>query len=454
MNLHNKLVTVVGLSKRTGVEVVKFLAHKGARIIATDTKNREQLSEEIVSLQEQEVTFDLGGHSPELILESDLLVISPGVPINIPLLEQAREKGIPVISEVELAYRFSQAPILAVTGTNGKTTTTTLLGEIFTAIDQEVIVGGNIGRALIQDLPYLNRRGIAVAEISSFQLEGIVNFKPHISLVLNLTSDHLKRHGDFATYKAAKRKLVSNQTASDYAVLNYDDQQVQNFRRATEAQVVYFSQEQELSRGVFVQDEQIVSTLKGTIEPIISLEKLGIKGPHNVENALGAVAVALLMGVGKKLLAAKLEEFTGVEHRIEEIAEVKGIKYINDSKATNPVSAMKALQTFSQPIVLIGGGMDKGSDFYEWAKLIKEKVKALVLLGETTEKIATEVQQLGFDNIYRVGTIEEAVEKSAALATTGDVVLLSPACASWDMFASYKERGRLFSKAVQELRRG
>ena len=415
MNLHNKLVTVVGLSKRTGVKVVKFLAHRGARIIATDTKTREELGKELASLQDYEVTFDLGGHNSELILESDLLVISPGVPMDISLLEQARNQEIPVISEVELAYRVSQAPILAVTGTNGKTTTTTLLGEIFTATDQEVIVGGNIGRALIQDLPYLGRQGIAVAEISSFQLEGIIDFKPHISLVLNITPDHLKRHGDFAAYKAAKRKLVTNQTASDYAVLNYDDQQVREFSRATEAKVVYFSQEQELSRGVFVQENQIVSTLGGTVEPIISLEKLGIKGPHNVENALGAVTVALLMGVKKDLLTTELEKFTGVAHRIEEIAKVDRVKYINDSKATNPVSAIKALQTFSQPIVLIGGGMDKGSDFSEWTKLITEKVKDLVLLGETAGEIADEVRELGFESIYRGETMNEAVKKAAEL---------------------------------------
>ena len=454
LGLNNKLITVVGLSKRTGVEAVKFLLKKGAEVIATDVKSASELSEELEALSDYEVTYNLGGHDPQLILESELIVISPGVPIGISILEKARAQGIEVISEIELAYRFSKAPILAVTGTNGKTTTTTLLGEIFAKIKRTSVVGGNIGRALIKDLPQLESTGIAIAEVSSFQLEGVKKFSPYISLVLNITPDHLKRHGDFSTYQQMKRRLVAAQRKDDYAVLNYDDQLVREFSEHTKAEVIYFSRQEELERGVFLQGDRIISTLENKKEEIIPIKDVAVEGPHNIENVLGALTSSLVAGVDKKVIKEVLEEFRGVEHRIEEVEIIDGVRYINDSKATNPVSAIKALKTFSKPIILIGGGMDKESDFAEWAQLINNKVKELILLGETAEKIKNEVEKLGYANIHQVANIKQAVDKAFELAKSGEVVLLSPGCASWDMFDSYKERGRLFREAVKELRRG
>lgn len=454
MKLTDKSVTVLGLSKRTGVATIKFLLQQGANVIASDTKSQTELAAELEFLGSEDVTLDLGGHTPELILESDLIVISPGVPVDIPILERARAKGIEVISEVELAYRFGKAQLLAITGTNGKTTTTSLAGEVFNRSEFNSIVGGNIGRTLIRDLPYLNCGDVAIAEISSFQLEGVKQFQPDISLVLNLTPDHIKRHGSFANYVAAKRKLVARQKADDYAVLNYDDPQVREFASATEAEVIFFSQQVSLDRGIFVAEDKIVSNLSGNKEEIIAVDELALQGPHNLENALGVVAMSLLMEVDQEVLATGLRQFSGVEHRIEQVAKVDGVKYINDSKGTNPVAAIKALETFSAPIVLIAGGMDKGSDFTEFAQAAVDKVKAVVLLGETAKQIEAELTKLGFNSIYQVDSIQEAVRQSDELVTTGDIVLLSPACASWDMFSSYKERGNLFKEAVQRLRRG
>ncbi|AGB41706.1 UDP-N-acetylmuramoylalanine--D-glutamate ligase [Halobacteroides halobius DSM 5150] len=454
MELVDKLVTVVGLSKRTGVETVKFLVQQGAKVIATDTKSQTKLAEEINLLDDYEVDLDLGGHTPELILNSDLIVISPGVPIDIPLLNQARGAGIEVISEVELAYRYTTAQILAITGSNGKTTTTMLTGEIFKETDFKTIVGGNIGRALIKDLPYLSKEDLAIAEISSFQLEGTKEFRPKISLVLNLTPDHLDRHGTFENYAAAKKKIVVNQRKEDYAILNYDDQDVRQFANSTAAEVVFFSQQEELEKGVFVTDNKIVSNLKGQTEEIISIEQLGLKGPHNLENALGAIAMSLLMGVSKDKLVKVLSEFTSVEHRIEGVATIKGVKYVNDSKGTNPAAAIKALETFNEPIILIAGGMNKESDFTDFAKIAANKIKGLVLLGETADEIEDKVKEFGFTDTYQVSGIEEATHQASQLASQGDIVLLSPACASWDMFSSYKHRGKMFKKAVQSLRRG
>ncbi|GAB6100370.1 UDP-N-acetylmuramoyl-L-alanine--D-glutamate ligase [Halanaerocella petrolearia] len=454
MELKDKLVTVVGLSKRTGVETIKFLEGQGAQVIATDTKSKVELEDELKLLSNYDLTLDLDGHTPELILKSDLIVISPGVPIDIPILEEAREVGIEVISEVELAYRYNQAQLIAITGTNGKTTTTTLVGEIFATTDLKSIVGGNIGRALIKDLPELEAEDVAIAEISSFQLEGTKYFRPDISLVLNLTPDHLNRHGTFKEYVAAKRKILTKQREDDYAVLNYDDLQVREFAEATAAEVIFFSQQDQLEKGVFVADNKIVSNLSGNRQEIIELDNLGLKGPHNLENTLAAVAISLLMGVKKEVLAKVLNKFTGVEHRIENVDTINGVQYINDSKGTNPAAAIKALETFSEPTILIAGGMDKDSNFDQFAQVAVEQVKALVLLGETADEIEAEVKKLGFTDIYQVANIEEAVNQSTRLANSGDIVLLSPACASWDMFSSYKERGRIFKEGVRKLRRG
>ncbi|MCK8817333.1 UDP-N-acetylmuramoyl-L-alanine--D-glutamate ligase [Natroniella sulfidigena] len=453
MKLKDKLVTVVGLGKRTGVEVVKFLDQKGAKIIVTDTKTKAELMIELSRLEDYQFKLDLGGHTEELILKSDLIVISPGVPYDIPILKQARDKGIKIMSEIELAYSFSTTSLVAITGTNGKTTTTTLLGEICSKLDRQVAVGGNIGRPLIKDLPDLKRDDLAIAEISSFQLEEITDFKPDIGLILNITPDHLDRHGTFEEYIKAKRRLLSNQTEQDYAVLNYDDQLVREFADYTAAETLFFSQKTELDRGVYIKNGEIIANLTGQPEKIIATDEIRIKGPHNLENTLGAVTTSLLLGIRKEIIVETLHQFGGVDHRIESVGVVNGVEYINDSKGTNPVAATKAVETFKQPLILIAGGKDKGSDFSKFAEVIVDQVKELILLGETAPQIEQAVKKLGYQATNNVDSIEEAVDLADKLAVKGDVVLLSPACASWDMYNNYKERGEEFRGTVKKLRR-
>ncbi|MCK8827139.1 UDP-N-acetylmuramoyl-L-alanine--D-glutamate ligase [Natroniella acetigena] len=454
MRLRDKLVTVVGLGKRTGVELVKFLDRKGAEIIVTDTKTKSELMVELSRLEGYEFKLDLGGHTEELILKSDLIVISPGVPHDIPILERARDKEIEIMSEIELAYHFCVASLVAITGTNGKTTTTTLLGEICAKLEQRVAIGGNIGRPLIKDLPDLKKDDLAIAEISSFQLEEIKDFKPDIGLILNITPDHLDRHGSFEEYAKAKRRLLINQTEKDYAVLNYDDQLVREFADYTAGKTIFFSQKVELDRGVYIKNGEVIANLTGQQpEEIIATDEIRIKGPHNLENTLGAVAISLLLGIKKKIIVETLRQFGGVDHRIESVGIVDGVEYINDSKGTNPVAATKAVETFTQPLILIAGGKDKGSDFSKFAEVVAAQVKELILLGETASKIEQAVKRLDYQATHYVDSIEEAVNVANKLAVKGDIVLLSPACASWDMFNSYKERGEEFKGTVKKLRR-
>ena len=452
MDLKDKLVTVVGLGMRTGVEVVKFLARKEAEIIVTDTKSELELKDELEELADYDFQLDLGGHSPELILESDLIVVSPGVPADIPLLVQAEEEGLEIIGEIELAYRFSSTPLLGITGTNGKTTTTTLLGAVCSNLERNVVVGGNIGRALIKDLPALAEEDLAIAEISSFQLEWITEFQAAIAIVLNITPDHLNRHSDFEEYINAKKKLVTAQDGDDYAVLNHDDKIVKGFASETEAEVVFFSRQEEIEGGVFVKEGWIINDLTKNKQRLIAVDNLGLVGPHNLENILAVVVSALLLEVKEEDLKTVLRSFTGIEHRLEKFSTIDGVNYINDSKATNPAAAIKGLQSFEQGVILIAGGMDKKSDFAEFASQIPERVKSLILLGETAHEIEREVKKIGYTDFLHVDSIAKAAQEAYSIAQEGDVVLLSPACASWDMFSSYKERGNLFKAAVNELR--
>ena len=454
MKLKNKTVAVIGLGEKTGVETVKFLAQQQADIIVSDTKTSQELAAQLEELAGIEFKADLAGHTPKLLLTADIFVVSPGVPTEITIIKQARQAGIEVISEIELAYRFNQSCLVGITGTNGKTTTTTLLGQIFkVAYPHQVAVGGNIGRPLIKDLPYLSKKDCAIAEISSFQLELIDQFRVKIALLLNLTPDHLKRHGDLDSYIQAKQRLFKNQKASDYTVLNYDDPIIKGFAELTAGEVIYFSQESELDRGAFVKDGQIVTKINHNLEKIIAVNQLGIKGPHNLENALAAVAVAKLLGIDNASLKKVLKSFSGVEHRIEILAPLNEVVYVNDSKGTNPAATKKALATFDDGIILIAGGKDKGSDFFELLKVGQGKIKSLILLGETAKEIAKTAKKLDYQVIHQVESIKQAVNLANDLSTAGDVVLLSPACSSLDMFANYKERGELFKKAVADLRR-
>ncbi|ADL12284.1 UDP-N-acetylmuramoyl-L-alanine--D-glutamate ligase [Acetohalobium arabaticum] len=453
MNLADKKVVVIGLGKRTGVAAAEFLVKQKAEVVVSDIKSADELQNELGELADYEIDFDLGGHSSKVTDNTDLIVVSPGVPSDIPILEKAQSLGIPVISEIELAYHFCSAPIMAITGTNGKTTTTTLTGEIFTVAQEEVKIRGNIGYPLIEDITSLTDKGVVVAEISSFQLENIRDFRPKISLILNLTPDHLNRHGTFEDYIAAKKKIFINQTESDYTVLNYDDELTRGLADETGGEVIYFSQQSRLNHGIYAAEGKIINNLTADNEPLIQIDETGIKGPHNLENALGAVVIALLRGIDVKIIRKVLQEFSGIEHRIEEVATIEGIKYINDSKATNPAAAIKALETFSAPITLIAGGMDKKAELTDFAFKIEENVQNLILLGETAEKIEESVTEFRFSNIKQVDSISEAVKEAEEVSVKGSIVLLAPGCASWDMFGSYKERGNRFKKEVMELRR-
>lgn len=450
MELKDKKILVVGAG-RSGRSVTRFLAGKKARVTLTDAKGPGQLDSEVLKFASAGVHLVLGGYPQVDENKFELLVVSPGVPENISPIAAAKEKGIPVISELELAYRFSRAPIVAITGTNGKTTTTLLTGEIFKQAGYYTLVAGNIGRPLIEEVENYKPEDIIVAEVSSFQLEGTVDFRPRIAVVLNLTPDHLDRHGTFDAYAAAKARIFANQGSSDFAVLNYDDPGTRKMAVQCPGQVIFFSRTHSLNKGVFVREGQIMVKFNEKFLPVMPAAKLGIPGPHNLENALAAVAAAWVSGIDEKIIARALQTFRGAEHRLEFVRELDGVRYINDSKGTNPEAAIKALESFRAPIVLIAGGKNKGSDFGEFARKIKEKVRLVVLLGESAGLIAEAVSKEGFTKIVRAGTFIEAVRKAHEAARPGEVVLLSPACASWDMFESYEERGNLFKETVKKL---
>ena len=439
-------VLVIGAGK-SGAASGEFLARHGEQVIITAEKREEKVE----WLRELGVEF-IWEQQPDLAeVKPDYLVVSPGVPLSIPPLVQAQEMGIPVLGELELAYRYAHAPFLAITGTNGKTTTTTLVGELMKTVKEDVFVGGNIGIPLISAVEDLSAESVIVAEVSSFQLETTTSFCPHIALMLNLTPDHLDRHGDMAGYLAAKARIFAAQGAEDYLVLNYDDTALRNLAPNAKAKVIFFSQKNKLEEGVYLENGMICLTYNGETLEICAAEELKIKGAHNLENAMGATAVAFAAGVPREKIAAVLRSFAGVEHRMEPVRTVRGVQYVNDSKGTNPDATMKALVAYQQPIIVILGGKNKGSDFTELAGVVKQQTKAAVLLGQAKEELKEALDKVGFTAYTVVQTFEEAVATAAAQAQEGDLVLLSPACASWDMFKSFEERGDLFKSLVQNL---
>lgn len=451
LNLKNKRVLVVGIGK-SGLAVAGFLAGKGASVTITDKKARQDLGQAVNSLP-KEVTVAAGAY-PEVTPDSfDMVVTSPGVPLTEQPLRQALERKVPLLSELELAYRFARSPVVAITGTNGKTTTTTLTGEIFKAAGRRVLVGGNIGLPLVAEVEKYAREDIIVAEVSSFQLECIHRFKPKVSIILNFTPDHLDRHGTFENYILAKARIFENQGPEDFAVLNFDDPKVAAWAEQVKAQVIFFSRRHKLEKGVYVRQDRIIIDLGQGSKDVCSVKDIFIRGNHNLENALAATAAAAALGVEPEVIAEVLRTFRGVPHRMEHVAEIDGVVYINDSKGTNPDAAMKALDSYDQPLVLIAGGRNKGSDFTAFAAKVREKVRALVVLGECADKIIESMNKVGFSNIYRAHTLEEAVRKAAEVANPGEIVLLSPACASWDMFKDFEQRGEKFKEVVLSLRR-
>jgi len=450
MKWKDKNILVVGMGK-SGIAAARALRKRGSRVTICDLKGEEQLGPAVSELRELGVTVTAGRYPAVKKEEVDLVVASPGVPRTELPLATADQMGIPVWSELELAFVFSSAPWVAITGTNGKTTTTALTGQVLRDAGREVLVGGNIGQPLVEEVEAFPHSGVIVAEVSSFQLESVYRFKPRVAAVLNVTPDHLDRHGTMEEYVRMKARIFANQTPDDFAVLNYDDPLVRQMAASGKGRVFYFSRREVLEHpGAYVEKGWIMLQ-KEEKTPVLPAADVAIRGAHNLENALAAAACGLAMGVPAAKLAETLRTFPGVPHRLEKVAEIAGVLYVNDSKGTNPDAAIKALEAFDCPIVLIAGGKNKGSDFSDFARKIKERVRCLVLLGQAAPQIEEAVRKTGFDSIYRTESIEEAVTKAASLAQPGETVLLSPACASWDMFNNFEERGERFKEAVYSL---
>ena len=401
--------------------------------------------------QSELVTILLGKLTDEVLKQTDIMVISPGIPVDSAFVEDIKKAGIPVWSEIELAYYFGKGKIAAITGTNGKTTTTALVGEIVKAWNPKTIVVGNIGIPYTELCDTTNDDSATVAEISSFPLETIVDFHPNVSAILNLTPDHLNRHYTFENYGNVKKSITKNQTEDDVVVLNYDDDHTRAMAEGIRPRVVYFSRLEKPAGGVYVEDGHIVIEANGEKIDVLALKDLILLGSHNVENVLAAVGISYYMGVPVNVIRDVAVSFKAVEHRIEYVKTVAGVDYYNDSKGTNPDAAIKGIQSMDRPTILIGGGYDKGGSFSDWIRSFDGKVKCLLLLGDTKDRIAQEAEECGFFEYRFVDSLEEAVKTAHDLAESGDAVLLSPACASWDMFDSYEQRGTMFKDFIRGL---
>ena len=438
---------VVGLGK-SGVASALFLKSQGARVTVSDTKSQDELRGEIPKLLDAGVTLETGGHGERTFGGQDLIVVSPGVPVDVPLLEQAREQGIPVIGEIELAARFLKGRLVAITGSNGKTTTTALTGEVISMGGRESLVGGNIGTAAISLVDQSTDDSYVVLEVSSFQLETIESFHPFIAVVLNITPDHLDRHSTFQAYVDAKARIFENQTGEDFAVLNADDPTCVGLAGRSKARKIWFSRKKEVEAGAFLRNGTIVWR-DGDEREIMPVSEIKLKGAHNLENVLAAVCAGMLTQTEPSRIRRAVQEFKAVEHRLEYVATVRGVEFYNDSKATNVDATIKALESFPANIHLILGGKDKGSDYTVLKPLLKERARRVYTIGAAAEKIESHLG--GVVEVVRAGTLEAAVKRAAASAESGDVVLLAPACASFDQFENYEHRGRVFKRTVQAL---
>jgi UDP-N-acetylmuramoylalanine--D-glutamate ligase len=449
LGLRGKSVLVVGLA-RSGAAAVELLVEAGCSVTATDLRAEGALPIDAGALGERGVRLVLGEHPTELLDGVDLVVVSPGVPSTAPLVTEAGRRGTHVIGELELAYRASSGRWLAVTGTNGKSTTTALLGELVATTGRPSVVAGNIGIALSSEVTRVPADGLIVAEVSSFQLDTIDTFRPRVAVLLNITEDHLDRYDSFDDYARSKKRVFMNQRSDDFAVLNVDDPRVESLASDVRATVIPVSTTREVQDGVFVRRGSIVSRMGDEEREIVEAARLLIPGPHNLANAVAAVAAASAIGVDAASAAEALTRFEPLEHRMEPVAEHRGVRYVNDSKATNVDSVMYALSSYEAPIVLIAGGRAKGAEFERLAHLVSERVKAAILIGEAAPTI--ERAFAGRTEVERAGSLGEAVRAAAALALPGDVVLLSPACASFDMFDDFEDRGRAFKAEVEALR--
>ena len=451
MELTKKCVLVFGTGI-SGIGAAHLLLARGAEVILYDgntEKDKEALLAEFPAGSKVRIVL---GELPEAEMEQlDLVVMSPGVPCDLPVVLAMKGKGIRIWGEVELAYECGKGDVLAVTGTNGKTTTTSLLGAIMQAYHPEVYIVGNIGNPYTEAAPKMTDDAVTVAEISSFQLETIEKFAPKVSAILNITPDHLNRHHTMEEYIRVKELITKNQTESDTCVLNYEDEILREFGKTLHTKVIYFSSLHKLEKGMYLDDGEICYRDENGVQKLCRTAELSLPGRHNHENVMAAAAMALAYGVPLEVIRKVVCAFKAVEHRIEFVTEKNGVVYYNDSKGTNPDAAIKGIQAMDRPTLLIGGGYDKGSSYSEWIQAFDGKVKYLVLIGQTREKIAAEAKALGFTDIVFADSLAEAVQFCADHAKKGDAVLLSPACASWGMFPNYEVRGKMFKELVNNL---
>ncbi len=450
MELQDKKILVVGIGK-SGLAAALFLHRHGAQVTVSDTRSAELLTQEIPALLDAGIMVEAGGHGLLTLQRQEMIVVSPGVPLNTPDWAQVRSLNIPILGELELAAQFLQGPILAISGSNGKTTTTTLCGEILRASGNPVLVGGNIGMPAISLVEQSQPDGWNVLEVSSFQLETTQQFRPRIAVLLNITPDHLDRHGSMENYIAAKERIFANQTAEDALILNAEDEHTQHAAIRAQGRVYWFSARRPVRQGTFLYQDAVVfrASEQSGVEPILPVSEIPLKGAHNVENVLAAVCTACLAGVPAETIRAAVAEFRAVEHRLEFVAQVRGVDYYNDSKATNVDATAKAIQSFAGGMHLILGGKDKDSDYTLLRPLLQERVRAVYTIGAAAEKIAQQIA--GATTVQDCGTLERAVAVAAAQAKPGEIVLLAPACSSFDQFENYEHRGRVFKQCVRAL---
>ena len=452
MNFEGKKVLVCGMA-RSGVSAAQCLYELGARVTISDSKAEEKLAEALQPLEGMDIRRCLGDQAQPADLESyDLAVTSPGIPMQAPILRAVQAAGVPLIGELELGAQVSRAPLYAVTGTNGKTTTTTLIGEIFRNLGKTTYVVGNIGYPFTACALRCGEEDVAVAEVSSFQLETISTFHPHIAVMCNITEDHLNRHGTMEEYIRVKERIFENMGQGDYAVLNLDVPIVRGMAERIPCTPAFFSRRQEVETGAYLEGEEVVFSLNGHKKRVLRADEIRIPGEHNLENALAATALTMLAGVPAPVVRHTLKTFPGVEHRIETVRTVEGVTYINDSKGTNVDASIRAVRAMKVPTVLLAGGYDKHTDFLPLAReILASKIHTVVVLGDTAEQIERALRAVGFESILHAKTFEEAVLLARSCAREGENVLLSPACASFDMFRDYEERGRVFKEIVSRL---
>ena len=448
MEYNGKKALVCGMA-RSGIAAAKLLKRLGAEVTLQDMKKREELSADVRNLENEGIVLYTGANPDDIACEQDIIVLSPGIPCDLPFITAAEAAGVSVISEVELAYTLTKCPITAITGTNGKTTTTTLTGEIMKAVYGNTAVVGNIGIPYSEEVEKLTEKDWVVAEISSFQMEKAKEFHPHISAVLNITPDHLNRHKTMEVYIAMKERVFEKQTAEDFCILNHGDEACRKMADKTAAKVFFFSSSEKLEEGIYLDGENIEVRWGAINETLINVNDLQILGVHNHENVMAAAAAAICANIPLDTIRSVLKAFAGVEHRIEYVATVDGVDYYNDSKGTNVDASIRAVLAMKKPIVLIGGGYDKGSSFDEWTQLFPGRVKHLVLIGVTAPLVRASAEKFGFTAISECETFKEAVDLCREKAEDGDCVLLSPACASWGMFDNYEQRGDLFKEQVR-----